>query len=229
MVVGYLFAQLLPWVRSRGKRSGALLVLGSSNVDEALRGYLTKYDCSAADLNPIGGISKIDLRAFLAWGAENLGYPTLREIGGAPPTAELRPETAGAEQTDEADMGMTYEELGLFGRLRKLGRCGPVSMFERLVRLWADLEPAEVAEKVKHFFRHYAINRHKATVLPPAYHAEDYSPEDNRFDLRQFLYRVGWQWQFRRIDERVAAIEQARAEAAGALSLIHISEPTRPY
>ena len=65
-----LFAQLLPWVRSRGKRSGALLVLGSSNVDEALRGYLTKYDCSAADLNPIGGISKVDLRAFLAWGAE---------------------------------------------------------------------------------------------------------------------------------------------------------------
>jgi len=214
MVVGYLFAQLLPWVRSRGKRSGALLVLGSSNVDEALRGYLTKYDCSAADLNPIGGISKVDLKAFLVWGAEHLGYPTLREIVGAPPTAELRPETAGAEQTDEADMGMTYEELGVFGRLRKLGRCGPVSMFERLVRVWSDVEPAEVAAKVKHFFRNYAVNRHKATVLPPAYHAEDYSPEDNRFDLRQFLYRAAWPWQFRAIDERVEAIERARAEAA---------------
>ena len=106
-------------------------------------------------------------------------------------------------------MGMTYEELGLFGRLRKLGRCGPVSMFERLVRLWADLEPAEVAEKVKLFFRHYAINRHKATVLPPAYHAEDYSPEDNRFDLRQFLY-PNWQRQFDSIDAIVSQAEEAR-------------------
>jgi len=28
--------------------------LGSANVDEGLRGYLTKYDCSSADVNPIG-------------------------------------------------------------------------------------------------------------------------------------------------------------------------------
>ena len=34
-------------------------VLGSANVDECLRGYLTKYDCSSADINPIGGISKM--------------------------------------------------------------------------------------------------------------------------------------------------------------------------
>ena len=30
------------------------MVLGSANVDEGLRGYLTKYDCSSADINPIG-------------------------------------------------------------------------------------------------------------------------------------------------------------------------------
>ena len=36
------------------RRQGYLLVLGTGNVDEALRGYLTKYDCSSADLNPIG-------------------------------------------------------------------------------------------------------------------------------------------------------------------------------
>lgn len=41
----------MPWVRGK---QGFLLVLGSANVDEALRGYLTKYDCSAADINPIG-------------------------------------------------------------------------------------------------------------------------------------------------------------------------------
>lgn len=59
MVIAFLLAQLMPWVRGK---SGFLLVLGSGNVDEALRGYLTKYDCSSADLNPIGGVSKQDLR-----------------------------------------------------------------------------------------------------------------------------------------------------------------------
>ena len=42
------------------------------------------------------------------------------------------------------------------------------------------LSPAAIAEKVKHFFRFYAINRHKTTVLTPSYHAENYSPDDNR-------------------------------------------------
>ena len=51
MVVAFLLAQLTPWTRGR---VGYLLVLGSANVDETLRGYLTKYDCSSADVNPIG-------------------------------------------------------------------------------------------------------------------------------------------------------------------------------
>jgi hypothetical protein len=61
----------------------------------------------------------------------------------------------------------------------------------------------QIAEKVKLFFQLYAINRHKMTVLTPAYHAESYSPDDNRFDHRQFLYNVKWPWQFTRIDEEV--------------------------
>jgi NAD+ synthase (glutamine-hydrolysing) len=64
MVLAYFFAQLLLW--SHG-RTGNLLVLGTANVDEALRGYLTKYDCSSADINPIGGISKLDLKRFLLY------------------------------------------------------------------------------------------------------------------------------------------------------------------
>ena len=31
--------------------------------------YYTKYDCSSADINPIGGINKRDLKAFLKWAA----------------------------------------------------------------------------------------------------------------------------------------------------------------
>lgn len=109
-------------------------------------------------------------------------------------------------QTDEEDMGMTYEELSIFGRLRKISRCGPVSMMRQLLQQWSHLHsPATIAHKVKHFFRCYAMNRHKATTLTPAYHAENYSPDDNRFDHRQFLYNFRWPWQFQRVDELAEA------------------------
>jgi len=74
MVIAYLFAGLLPWLRGR---KGAYLVLGSANVDECLRGYLTKYDCSSADVNPIGGISKRDLRSFILFAGKRFGLPSL--------------------------------------------------------------------------------------------------------------------------------------------------------
>ena len=215
MVLSYLFAQLANWVRGR---NASLLVLGSANVDESLRGYLTKYDCSAADINPIGGISKRDLRDFLSWASreDGLGYSAVEQVVRAKPTAELEPIVNGeAVQTDEEDMGMTYDELSVYGRLRKIFRCGPVSMFEALCAQWRDrLSVQEIATKVKFFWRMYAINRHKLTTLPPSYHAEDYSPEDNRFDLRQFLYRTSWTWQFKQIDRIAQQEETSRTIAA---------------
>ncbi|XP_069760732.1 glutamine-dependent NAD(+) synthetase isoform X2 [Narcine bancroftii] len=166
MVLAYLFAQLTLWTFGK---PGGLLVLGSANVDESLRGYLTKYDCSSADINPIGGISKTDLRNFIQYCIENFQLTALRSILSAPPTAELEPLAEGQiAQTDE------------------------------------------VAEKVKHFFRTYSINRHKMTTLTPAYHAEDYSPDDNRFDLRPFLYNTTWSWQFKCIDNQVTKLERTR-------------------
>jgi NAD+ synthase (glutamine-hydrolysing) len=227
MVTAYLFAQLLPWVRGR---SGFLLVLGSANVDEGLRGYMTKYDCSSADLNPIGGMSKGDLKRMLLWAAAR--YPTyhvLSEIAGAPPTAELRPmmassssslsggndddETVEHSQLDEEEMGMSYDELGMFGRLRKMSRCGPVAMFRRLYGVeWSHLSPRVVADKVQKFFFYYSINRHKMCTITPAYHAEGYSPDDNRFDLRQFLYNASWTRQFRVMNELVAEYDDEAKE-----------------
>ena len=66
---------------------------------------------------------------------------------GAPPTVELRPigrsgsgrtdddkygstnkDEEEHTQLDEEEMGMTYEELGWYGKLRKISRCGPVAM-----------------------------------------------------------------------------------------------------
>ncbi|XP_018572873.1 probable glutamine-dependent NAD(+) synthetase [Anoplophora glabripennis] len=209
MVLSYLFAQLMLWARGR---PGGLLVLGSANVDEALRGYMTKYDCSSADINPIGGISKTDLRRFMVFAKDKFNLPIIGDIIDAPPTAELEPLKQGAlTQTDEEDMGMTYAELSQFGRLRKIDSCGPYSMYCKLVHTWSNsCTPKEVADKVKHFFRCYAINRHKMTVLTPSYHAESYSPDDNRFDLRPFLYRANWSWQFRAIDKQVEYITNTK-------------------
>merc|ERR1712023_483137 len=87
-------AQLMPWATAGDdtRAQGALLVLGSANVDEALRGYYTKYDCSAADINPIGGINKRDLKAFLKWAAIHKGIGVLDDVAEAMLTAELRPE-----------------------------------------------------------------------------------------------------------------------------------------
>lgn len=91
------------WVRGR---PGGLLVLGSANVDEALRGYFTKYDCSSADINPIGGISKNDLKKFLNYAKEHFHLDSLSDILDAVPTAELEPLKDGKlSQTDEQDMG----------------------------------------------------------------------------------------------------------------------------
>jgi len=197
MVFAYMCAQLVPW--SVGK-DGFLLVLGTANVDEAIRGYFTKYDCSSADLNPIGGISKTDLQNFIIHAGKKFGFPEVEEIVKAPPTAELKP--LESNQTDEEDMGMTYEELSFYGKLRKPGACGPFSMFTRLLSLWNGLHtPEEIAKKVKHFYYCYAANRHKMSVLTPACHMEAYGPEDHRYDLRPILYPLDFTWQFRRIDQ----------------------------
>ncbi|XP_014651299.1 PREDICTED: glutamine-dependent NAD(+) synthetase isoform X2 [Ceratotherium simum simum] len=263
MVVAYLFAQLSLW--SRGTQGG-LLVLGSANVDESLLGYLTKYDCSSADINPIGGISKSDLRTFVQFCVERFQLSALQSILAAPATAELEPLANGqVSQTDESvlgketsalllalcgrlpspgspvpvpkrscklsssadslslhevsvfpaqeDMGMTYAELSVYGRLRKMAKTGPYSMFCRLLNMWGDTwTPRQVADKVKRFFSKYSLNRHKMTTLTPAYHAENYSPDDNRFDLRPFLYNTGWPWQFRCIDNQVLQLERTEPQ-----------------
>ncbi|CCG84616.1 protein of unknown function [Taphrina deformans PYCC 5710] len=217
MVLAYLLAQLLPWTRNR---QGSLLVLGSANVDETLRGYLTKYDCSSADINPIGGISKTDLKAFILHAShdpsfhlqDGSNFALLEDFITAVPTAELEPITENYVQSDEADMGMTYPDLSTYGSLRKIERLGPYSMFAKLVHVWQDLTPTQVAMKVKLFWRMYGINRHKSTTLTPAYHAEAYSPDDNRFDLRPFLYNSAWSWPFKKIDDAAAKMEAIKSK-----------------
>ena len=125
MVLSYLLASTLTMVRGRSG-GGNLLVLGSANVDECLRGkqtvlclcfqigtfvpketltdlilgYLTKYDCSSSDLNPIGSISKADLVRYLRFAKVEYKLDVLEKFLNAVPTAELEPITETYTQSD---------------------------------------------------------------------------------------------------------------------------------
>jgi NAD+ synthase (glutamine-hydrolysing) len=82
---------------------------------------------------------------------------------------------------------MTYEELSVLGRLRKVEKCGPYSIFTKLVHeRGARLSPWQIAEKVKLFYFEYARNRHKMTTLTPSYHAVC----DARFSFLPFFCTI---------------------------------------
>lgn len=199
MVIAYLWAQMLPMVRKRNG-GGSLLVLGSGNLSEQLRGYYTKYDNSSADINPIGGIDKTDLVAFVKWARVQFSIPVLHCFLEAVPTAELEPTTESYAQTDEDQMGFTYVELGIMGRLRKITKCGPWGMYEKLLHMWSEsYSPIEIYEKTRRFFYYYAINRHKQVILTPALHSESYGCDDNRFDLRPILYPM-FSWPYKKME-----------------------------
>jgi len=76
-----------------------LLVLGTGNKTEILMGYSTKYGDSAADLLPLAGLYKTEVRDL----AKDLGVPS--RIQEKKPSAGLWP-----GQTDEEEMGITYPQ-----------------------------------------------------------------------------------------------------------------------
>ncbi|KAL1653971.1 hypothetical protein SLS61_003373 [Didymella pomorum] len=204
MVTAYYFAQTLPTIRQR-QGSGGLLVLGSVNLEECHRGNVTKHDCSSADLSVTGGTSKLDIRRLIGWAQTAFSLPILGEFLDAPPTGELEPRRSSRVESDEKDMGMTYEEIFAMAKLRKVEHMGPVAMFERLLVDWRNEKtPLDIAVLVKRFHHFYAINRHKMTTMTPAYYAADYSAEDPR----PFLYpEFQDSWGCKRIDAILADIE----------------------
>ncbi|CAE7599472.1 QNS1 [Symbiodinium natans] len=146
------------------------------------------------------------------------------------------------EQSDEKDMGMSYAAWMQTAQTLPVEKCGPLSTFLKLRQLWSHktadwtgpqdndraITPSirvkdqpktfdeKVAQKVKDFYFYNAINRHKMTTLTPSYHAENYSPDDNRFDLRPFLFPATFEAQFEAIDEVVKACAPLSARGCSA-------------
>jgi len=76
------------------------LVMGTGNKSELLVGYYTRWGDGGADFLPIGDLYKTQVRAM----ARHLGVPAA--IVDKVPSAGLWP-----GQTDEGELGITYEEL----------------------------------------------------------------------------------------------------------------------
>jgi NAD+ synthase len=76
------------------------LVLGTSNKTELLLGYGTLYGDMASAVNPLGDLYKTQVRQL----ARHVKVPTV--IVEKQPSADL-----WAGQTDEAELGFTYEEV----------------------------------------------------------------------------------------------------------------------
>ena len=89
MLIIYYFANRLNY-----------LVAGSGNRSELSVGYFTKYGDGGVDILPLGNLVKAQVKELAGF----LGIP--REIIDKPPSAGL-----WQGQTDEAELGLTYEEL----------------------------------------------------------------------------------------------------------------------
>ena len=76
------------------------LVVGTGNKTEILLGYSTLYGDSACALNPIGDLYKTQIRQL----SREMGVPP--EVIEKAPSADL-----WAGQTDEDELGFTYEEV----------------------------------------------------------------------------------------------------------------------
>ncbi|MCR3883884.1 MAG: NAD+ synthase [Methanothrix sp.] len=119
------------------------LVLGTGNRTEIMLGYSTKFGDGAADILPIAGLYKDEVRDL----AKKLGVPN-RIIEKAP-TAGLWP-----GQTDEEELGISYADADAILRGLEEGRESE------------DLAEEFGADKLRLIFRRIEGGRHKRE-LPP--------------------------------------------------------------
>ncbi|MCL1789772.1 MAG: NAD(+) synthase [Peptococcaceae bacterium] len=109
-------------------------VIGTGNLDERLLGYFTKWGDGASDLNPLGLLTKGEVRIL----ARHLGVPT---------AIVDKPASAGLfeGQTDEDELGISYDQMDAF-ILR--GTSGSVEADSRIMARMAmsrhKLEPIRV-------------------------------------------------------------------------------------
>jgi NAD+ synthase len=140
------------------------LAVGTGNKTEILLGYTTLYGDSACAINPLGDLYKTQIRQL----ARAMGIPSV--IIDKPPTADL-----WLGQTDEGELGFTYDEVDqllylLVDQRYKPEDCVQAGFAESFVRA--------VMERVR--------RNHFKRVMPPI------AKLSNRTVGYDFLYLRDW-------------------------------------
>lgn len=198
MVLSYLLAQLTAY---KNKKKSFYLVLASGNLDEILTGYYTKYDCSSGDINLIGSMSKVEIRNCLQYLYEILGAEIIKEILYAKSTAELRP--SESEQTDEEEIGLTFEEIDIFADARITKNCSVLYFYRAVEPCFPELSKEVLVKKVGIFFTRYAMNRHKCETLTTSVHLTAKNCSSKRYDLRPIVYADCYKYELSKLKELV--------------------------
>lgn len=86
-----------------GGAAGSLLVIGTDHAAEGVVGFFTKYGDGGADVLPLNGLNKRQVRMILQFlGADEVVYSKV-------PTADLL--DAIPQRPDEVELGVTYEQI----------------------------------------------------------------------------------------------------------------------
>ena len=194
-------------------RPPALSVLAS--LDESIRGLFTKYDTGGADINPIGSFSKDTMKRVLLWCAETVAirddsmkegqFNILHDIVNVIEPPEIIPIIDKVE--------ITYEDYNIIGGLQKRDRLGPLGIFKKMCdiyigKMWTVVidgnikevlaNPIDIFNKVKLFFKLYALNRHKMNIMTNTIHAT--SPDDSRNEHLPFIISPSFELQMTEIE-----------------------------
>ncbi|KAH0481666.1 MAG: hypothetical protein KVP17_003786 [Porospora cf. gigantea B] len=166
-------------VRQRVQRTGkTLFVLNLSSLDDFV-------DCTtsrvSSDITPMGGVSRTDLHAFIARCRAERPVPLV-------------------PLTFSPLVHFTTQQLRDVVGLKMEGCLGPVSLFRRLLTCWYELEPTEVAEKVKVYYASTSRLRRVNQPNSPMLHMDRTSHDGYHSDLRPIIY-ASFARQFRAIDE----------------------------
>lgn len=90
------------------------LVVGTDHASEAVMGFFTKFGDGAADVMPLGGLNKRQIRQI----AEALGVPD--HLINKVPTADLETNKPGLP--DEVAFGLTYSQIDDFLEGKEVGK-----------------------------------------------------------------------------------------------------------
>ena len=174
LVISYISSQVIP---VKYKLKSFLIVMGTGNCSEVVRGYYSRYDNSSGDVNVIGSLVKRHIKDILNYFADTEdGFGLLKYIADIAPTAELKPTEINAEeQTDESDMGFSYEELDFLTEEYKVHKKG----FDQLLAAFDEkfknkYNKGQIIMKVQWFYRCLLRYRYKCLTLPPSVHLTAY-------------------------------------------------------